>query len=62
MWIIVFRNVKNNIRFFTWKIVKVLFYKYIKKIKSFDQNIYTKWIFVDVRLCMDVCKDVGVPA
>ena len=50
VWMIVFRNAENDTRFFTWKAVKTLFYKYVKKAKSLDQNIYTKWTFAEQNL------------
>ena len=53
---IAFRNVENDTRFFIWKAVKVLLYKYVKKIKSLDQNIYTKWIFVEQNFNQSVAQ------
>ena len=47
VWMTVFRNAENDTCFFIWKVVKVLLYRYVRKVKSLDQNIYTKWIFVE---------------
>ena len=47
VWMIVLRNAENDTRFFIWEIVKVLLYRYVREVKSLDQNIYTKWISVE---------------
>ena len=51
-----FRNAENDTRFFIWKAVKALLYKYVKEAKSLDQNIYTKWISAEQNLNQSVTQ------